>query len=82
VLERVEPQYPEVALQRRIQGPVELKVLVGTDGLVRKLTTIGGDPLLVGAATDAVRQWRFKPHELNGKVVEFETRVTVNFALP
>ena len=82
VLERVEPQYPEVALQRRIQGPVELKVLVGTDGLVRKLTTISGDPLLVGAATDAVRQWRFKPHELNGKVVEFETRVTVNFALP
>jgi len=82
LLERVEPQYPEAALQRRIQGPVELKVLVGTDGLVRKLTTISGDPLLAGAATDAVRQWRFKPHELNGKVIEFETRVTVNFALP
>lgn len=82
LLERVEPQYPEAALQRRIQGPVELKVLVGTDGLVRKLMTISGDALLVGAATDAVRQWRFKPHELNGKVVEFETRVTVNFALP
>ena len=44
LLERVEPQYPEAALQRRIQGPVELKVLVGTDGLVRKLTTISGDP--------------------------------------
>ncbi len=82
LLERVEPQYPEAALQRRIQGPVELKVLVGTDGLVRKLTTISGDPMLTGAATDAVRQWRFKPHELNGKVIEFETRVTVNFALP
>ncbi len=47
LLERVEPQYPEAALQRRIQGPVELKVLVGTDGLVRRLTTISGDPLLV-----------------------------------
>ena len=82
LLERVEPQYPEAALQRHIQGPVELKVLVGTDGLVRRLTTISGDPLLVSAATDAVRQWRFKPHELSGKVVEFETRVTVNFALP
>ena len=82
VLERVEPQYPEAALQRRVQGPVELNVLVGSDGLVRKITTISGDPLLVSAATDAVRQWRFKPHELKGKVVEFETRVTVNFALP
>ncbi len=47
LLERVEPQYPEAALQRHIQGPVELKVLVGTDGLVRRLTTISGDPLLV-----------------------------------
>jgi TonB family protein len=82
LLERVEPQYPEPARQQHVQGPVELKVLVGTDGLVRSLTTISGDPLLVSAATDAVRQWRFKPHELKGKVVEFETRVTVNFALP
>jgi TonB family protein len=82
LLERVEPQYPEAARLQRVQGPVELKVLVGTDGLVRKLTTISGNPLLVSAATDAVRQWRFKPHEVKGKVVEFETRVTVNFALP
>ncbi len=82
VLERVEPQYPEAARLQRIQGPVEIKVLVGRDGLVRKLTTISGNPLLVSAATDAVRQWRFKPHQLKGKVVEFETRVTVNFALP
>jgi TonB family protein len=82
VLERVEPQYPEAARLQHVQGPVELKVLVGTDGLVRKLTTISGNPLLVSAATGAVRQWRFKPHEVKGKVVEFETQVTVNFALP
>ncbi|MGA9814173.1 MAG: TonB family protein [Terriglobales bacterium] len=82
LLERVEPQYPEAARMQRVQGPVELKVLVGIDGLVRKITTISGNPLLVGAATDAVRQWRFKPHELKSKVVEFETQVTVNFALP
>lgn len=82
LLERVEPQYPEAAREQHVQGPVELEVLVGTDGLVRRVTTISGEPLLISAATDAVRQWRFKPHELNGKVVEFETRVTVNFALP
>ncbi|MGZ4732888.1 MAG: TonB family protein [Terriglobales bacterium] len=82
LLERVEPQYPEAARQQRIQGPVVLKVLVGTDGLVRKVSPISGDPQLVTAATDAVRQWRFKAHQLKGKVVEFETRVTVNFALP
>jgi TonB family protein len=81
LLERVEPQYPEAALQRHIQGPVELKVLVGTDGLVRRLTTISGD--LCRSAPRRMRAaWRFNPHELNGKVIEFETRVTVNFALP
>ena len=47
-----------------------------------KLTVISGDPLLAKAATDAVRQWRFNPHQLKGKAVEFETRITVNFALP
>jgi TonB family protein len=74
--------HPEPARQQHVQGPVELKVLVGTDGLVRSLTTISGDPLLVSAATDAVRQWKYKPYFLNGEPVEVETQVTVNFKLP
>ncbi len=82
LLERVNPQYPEAARQQHIQGPVLLNVLVGTSGLVRDLTVISGDPLLAKAATDAVRQWRFNPHRLKDKAVEFETRITVNFALP
>jgi TonB family protein len=82
LLERVEPQYPETARQQHIQGPVLLNVLVGTTGLVRETSVISGDPLLAKAATDAVRQWRFNPHQLNGQAVEFETRITVNFALP
>jgi TonB family protein len=82
LLERVEPQYPEAAKQQHIQGPVVLDVLVGIDGSVKDLSVISGDALLAGAATDAVRQWRFKPHQLKGRAVEFETRITVNFALP
>jgi TonB family protein len=82
LLERVEPQYPEAARQQHIQGPVVLKVLVRPSGLVRETGVISGDPLLAKAATDAVRQWRFNPHQIKGKAVEFETRITVNFALP
>ena len=82
LLERVEPQYPEAARQQHIQGPVVLNVLVGISGLVREVSVISGDPQLAKAATDAVQQWRFNPHQLNGKAVEFETRITVNFALP
>ncbi len=82
LLQRVEPEYPEAARQQHIQGPVVLNVLVGTSGAVRELNLISGDPLLAKAATDAVRQWRFNPHQLKGNAVEFETRITVNFALP
>jgi TonB family protein len=82
LLERVEPQYPEEARQQHIQGPVVLEALVGNDGSVRELRLISGDPHLVRAAEDAVRQWRFKPHLRKGRAVEFETRITVNFALP
>jgi TonB family protein len=82
LLERVEPLYPEAARQQHIQGRVVLNVLVGRSGLVREAGVISGDPQLAKAATDAVRQWRFNPHKLNGKAVEFETRITVNFALP
>jgi TonB family protein len=82
LLERVEPEYPAAAREQRIQGPVVLDALVGTSGSVRQLSVISGDPRLVKAATDAVRRWRFRPHELDGKAVEFETRITVNFALP
>jgi TonB family protein len=82
LLARVEPEYPEAARQQHIEGPVVLDVLVGADGLVRELSVISGDPQLAKAATDAVRQWRFNPHQLKGKAVEFETQITVNFALP
>jgi TonB family protein len=82
VLERVDPKYPEEARQQNIQGPVVLNAWVGTDGSVRELKVISGDPHLVKAAEDAVQQWRFQPHHLKGQPVEFETRITVNFALP
>jgi protein TonB len=82
LLERVEPEYPEDAKQQHIQGPVVLNALVGSDGSVRDLKLVSGNLALVKAASDAVRQWRFKPHMLKGQPVEFETRITVNFQLP
>lgn len=82
VLTRVLPQYPEEARQQRVQGPVVLNAWVGTDGSVREVKVISGDPQLVHAAADAVRQWRFQPHHFRGKPTDFETRITVNFSLP
>ena len=82
VVTRVQPHYPEEARQQRIQGAVVLKALVGADGSVQELKVISGDPLLVQAATEAVRQWRFQPHHSKGQLTGFETRITINFLLP
>ena len=79
---RVEPEYPVPAIEQHIQGPVVLEALVGKDGVVEKLSTISGDFQLAAAATDAVRQWRFKPSFRNGSPEEFRTQITVSFRLP
>ncbi|HWY57959.1 MAG TPA: TonB family protein [Terriglobales bacterium] len=82
LVQRVEPEYPEPAREQHIQGPVVLEALVGKDGTVEKLSTISGDSQLASAASDAVRQWRFKPFLRNGSPEEFQTQITVSFRLP
>jgi protein TonB len=82
VLQRVEPEYPEAARQQHIQGQVVLEAYVGKDGAVQQLTVISGNSMLATAASDAVRQWRFKPFVQNGRAGEFQTRIKVHFVLP
>jgi len=82
LLHRVEPEYPEAARQQNVQGPVVLDVHIGADGAVQEVRVGSGQPLLAQAATDAVKQWKFKPRLINGSPVEMQTRVTLNFRLP
>src|SRR5215469_15946901 len=79
---KVEPTYPPRARMARVDGAVKLRATVGTDGKVRDVRTISGNPLLVEAAVDAVSQWRYKPYELNHKPVEVQTDVVIIFRLP
>jgi TonB family protein len=82
LVRRREPEYPEQALVRRIQGPVLLDVHIGREGAVQDIKLMSGDPLLASAAIAAVRQWRFKPRTVNGRAVEMETKITLKFTLP
>jgi len=82
LLYRVEPEYPEQAREQKIQGVVVLEVHVGADGAVQDVQAVSGPPLLIKASTDAVKQWRFKPHTNNGRPVEMQSRVSLNFRLP
>jgi len=78
---RVQPQYPALARQARVQGVVFLRAVISRDGKIDNLQVISGHPLLVKSAKDAVSQWRYRPYYLNNEPVEVETQVTVNFTL-
>ena len=70
-----------MALQARIQGIVRLDVVIGEDGRVTNATVVSGHPLLVPAATEAIKQWEYSQTVLNGKPAEVITQADVNFVL-
>ncbi len=78
---RVQPEYPLLARQVRVQGKVVLRAMISREGTIENLQVLTGHPMLIPAAVDAVRQWRYRPYVLNGEPVEVETEVTVNFVL-
>jgi len=78
---RVQPVYPREARDQKIQGTVMLHVIIGTDGTVQQIQVVSGPPLLVPAAIDAVKEWRYGPTLLNGQPVEVDTQINVAFSL-
>jgi protein TonB len=78
---KVQPQYPAIARTIHLAGTVYLRAIIATDGTVRQLEVISGNPILATPALQAVRQWRYQPTRLNGEPVEVETLITVNFVL-
>jgi protein TonB len=76
---RIEPVYPIIARRARVQGTVTLRAIISTQGTIESLQVVDGHPMLVNAALDAVKQWRYKPYTLSGQPVEVETTVFVNF---
>jgi protein TonB len=81
LVRRVQPNYPPLARQARIQGQVMLQAEISKDGSIENLRLISGHPMLAPAAIEAVKQWKYRPYFLNGEPVEVETQITVNFSL-
>jgi TonB family protein len=77
----VKPDYPLLARQMKVQGSVILQALIGRDGAIQDLHVMSGPPILAGAAREAVRQWRFKPHYQGVDSVETQAKITVNFTI-
>lgn len=61
VTSRITPAYPELAKKMHLQGVVKVEAVVRANGGVKSIRVMGGNPVLLNAATDAVNQWRFEP---------------------
>jgi periplasmic protein TonB len=76
-----DPIYPRIARDARVQGVVILRAVISKTGQIQNLEVVSGHPMLVPAAIQAVKQWRYRPFLLTGEPVEVETGVTVTFHL-
>jgi TonB family protein len=66
------PEYPALARQLNVSGKVKLEVTISPDGRVTSARTVGGSPLLVAPATEAVKKWRYEPGpKETTEIVEF-----------
>jgi TonB family protein len=81
IVTKVSPVYPPEAKKARIQGTVLLDVVIGKTGDVENLKVVSGPKELQQSALDAVRQWKYKPFELNGEPIEVESTITVIYSL-
>jgi TonB family protein len=72
---RVAAEYPQLARRMGVTGKVKVEVTITTDGKVSNTKIVGGSPVLVSAAVDAVKKWKFEPGPKDTvEIIEFEFR--------
>jgi TonB family protein len=81
LVSRVDPNYPLLAKQMKVQGAVILEALISRTGSIQDIQVLSGPAILSEAAREAVKQWHFKPYYQGGRPVETEARITVNFTI-
>ena len=80
-VKKIPPEYPPEARRGRIQGTVVMHAIISKAGDIVTIELVSGHPVLAPAAIEAVKQWKYKPYLLNGKPVEVDTQILVNFTL-
>jgi len=81
LVKRVAPVYPSAAQAAHIQGTVRFTAMIGKDGTIQNVQALSGPPVLIPAATEAVKKWVYQPMTLDGTPTEVVTQIDVNFAL-
>jgi protein TonB len=78
---KVQPDYPIIAKQLKIEGAVELEAVVSEAGVVEKVNIVSGNPVLTKPAVDAVKRWKFAPFTAEGKAVKALVPVALTFKM-
>jgi protein TonB len=82
VVHRIDPVYPQAAIQQRVEGTVRVHARISETGVISDVSALDGSPLLQAAAVNAVRKWTFKPEVLDGRAVASDFDVNIRFTLP
>lgn len=73
VKSKVVPDYPSLAKQMNVTGKVKIEATISADGHVSNTKVVGGSPLLVSSATEALKKWRFEPAAKEStEIIEFD----------
>lgn len=81
LIHKVDPAYPKAAIAEKVEGMVKIVAVIGADGNVKNVQPVSGPRLLIPAAMDAIRQWRYSPTLLNGQAIETQRQISVTFRL-
>jgi protein TonB len=81
LLSKLSPVYPPLAKQTRVQGVVTIDAVIDTEGNVVEMRVVSGHPLLISAALETVKQWKYEPTYLNDQPIAVKLIVTVTFQL-
>jgi TonB family protein len=72
VVSKVKPAYPALARKMNVAGAVKLEVVIAANGTIKSVKALGGHPLLIQSATEALQKWRYAPGPETTTVVEFQ----------
>ena len=78
-LEKPAPEYPLAARQLKVVGKVALEVVIGSDGHVAEVRIVSGSPVLTRPAAEALKKWRFRPFQADGKPVDAVAPISFEF---
>jgi TonB family protein len=82
LVHKVQPIYPRQAVPLRLEGSVLLQATVAENGAIRDLKVTSGHPMLARAAIEAVSEWRYRPFLLNGKPIQKQVDISIDFKMP